>query len=185
MIGIKASLYGLKFNKVGWLKAAERQAEILVRKAARAYIRELYINIPVWSGLTRGSIKFAQGSGGSLAAYLNVAIPIDPLPKRTRRDKNPEAGEHFGRYSFTNGNGRHIYRFYYRSDVPYYEFHDFNPRPAHVRQQITAPWRSQDKAAAAYLEVIVKGAKELRNIKKFIGKVNVFTTAGTVSSTLS
>lgn len=131
-----------------WTPRIEEQLNVAVRNAARAWMRAVVVQIPVWSGMARGSVAFADGTNGFLSEFLNVAVPIDPEPGRTRRGKNAEAGGEMGHYSFTDS--RHVFQFYFRSDVPHWLFHEIYARPASVQQQIIAPWQALQYGEAAF-----------------------------------
>lgn len=143
-----AKLIGIKL-KGDWNKTIDKRLNIVLRQGARAQILEQYKHVPVWRGMSRGSIKFARGFGGALGEYLNAHIPIEPHPSaRGRSRRNPEAGGRKGKYNFTSS--RHVYQFTLRSDVLHYEHHEFFERPPGVNQQIVAPWDSTKFGKAAF-----------------------------------
>ena len=123
-------------------KRLDRDLDRLIRQAIRAWIRTLFFNVEQWSGETRGSIKFAEGSNGNLGRFLNVQLPINaPFP---RPNKNQFTGGPKGHYQFTSTKGL-VYSFEYRSDVIQYFLNEFfaNVSPS-------SPWHSVEKAGETF-----------------------------------
>lgn len=116
-----------------------------------------------------GSIKFADGPGGSLAAFLNVAVPIDAA--HARPSKNKDVGAAYGSYDFVNEGQLHLFKF--NSTVPHYMHHEFFDRPAGVNQQIIAPWLSFQVGRDAYKETFRAGLSKLPKIQKFFLRTRV------------
>jgi hypothetical protein len=163
---------GLRFAKEPFKKKMDESIKRLIREAAREWLRAMIVRIPVWTGQTLGSVKFARGTNGNLSRYLNVAIPIVPHPSaRVRSNKNPSTGR--GTYSFTSG--QHIYRFYFRSDVIYFLYNDFFVRTDRGAggQQIEAPWLSMEAGAAAFREALIRGKPRLPRIVDAIAKTRI------------
>lgn len=162
-------LFGIKINEGKYTKALDKDLQILVRKAAREWLKTVITRVPVWTGMAKGSIKFASGPGGNLAAYLNVSVPIDPVEHR--KGKTPEIGGRFGRYNFTSS--RHIYRFTFRSDVIHYIHNEFFARTDNANEQIVAPWQSLIFAELAYRSELRRGIATLPKVAKYIEKVEI------------
>lgn len=153
--------------KGDWTKTIDERFQTISRKGARAYLRALITQVPVWTGMARGSIKFARGPNGFLAQYLNVAIPIVPHPQaRFIAGKNQYAGGAYGRYNFTSG--RHIYQFRFRSDVVHYILNEFFARPPTVNQQIEAPWHSQEVGVAAFQSTVKAEMDALPSVRSWV-----------------
>lgn len=167
---INARFTAIRVSK-SFTKELDEQLQIKVRKAARAWIAAVILQVPAWSGMTKGSIKFAQGPNGSLAAFLRVAVPITPVKGGERKDKNAAAGGPFGHYQFVAESP--VYLFKFRSDVPHYLHHEFFARPAGVQQQIIAPWKSFRAGAAAFRETMHEEIATLPKISKFFLRVPV------------
>jgi hypothetical protein len=164
-------LMGLKFAKDPYKKKLDEAIQRLIRECAREWLRAMIVRIPVWTGHTKGSIKFASGTNGNLGRYLNVSIPISPHPgaaRQIRQGKTAASGGRKGRYSFTVQN--HVYRFYFRSDVIYFLQNDFFARTDRGAggQQILAPWGSAEAGAAAFRAALIAGKRKLPRIQDAI-----------------
>lgn len=154
-------IYG-KFSKIKmdgqWTQRVNDGLQIMMRQAARAWLRAIILYVPVWTGFAKGSIKFASGPQGFLGAALNVAIPINPShtrPKwyyhpgrKTRVRKIPQNGGRFSRYNFSVA--RKVYYFSFRSDVAHFIINDFYGSHA-----TGAAWGASEKGKRAFEEYIV------------------------------
>ena len=122
------SFHGIKFDKASFSKTFEAKAQVLVRNAAREWLRAVLTKVPIWTGMSRGSIVLAKGKVGGvgLARYLNMAIPTphpNSRPKwyypnpgsKYRLPKTPETGGQRGEYAFPST--QHRYRFRYTNNV--------------------------------------------------------------------
>lgn len=165
-------LYGrlshIRFHQNKWTREFEKQIGILMRQAARAWLREVALQVPVWTGMAKGSVAFARGPGGHLARYLNVSIPI--IPTHYVKGKNPLAGGRMGRYSFTNA--RHVWRFTFRTDVPHFILNEFYSTP--VGPQYKArPWNIFPAANEIFQQTLRSEIKRrLPKIKSYIDFVD-------------
>lgn len=155
-----------------WGPQIESRLVLANKNAARAWLEAVILRIPVWSGEAMGSLKFAEGFGGFLGQYLDVQIPIDPISSRP--NKNQITGGEKGRYSFTDS--RHIFQFYYRSDVLHWIYHEILARPAGIQQQITAPWHALQYGAVAYVISMRESLRLLPKVKE--GLIFVKTEKG-------
>lgn len=183
-IRFRQGLVKLKFNEKGISKATEEALKVLIRQGAREWLRATFVLVPVWTGMARGSLKFARGPNGTLAHVLNVAIPINPHPRaRPTWRKNDEAGGRISEFDFVHT--EKIHRFRFRTETWHYWHNEFRPRtdPGAVGQQIIAPWRSLVAGSAAMTRYLtVAGPKKLPKLFKYIetfGQKHVSTrTAG-------
>lgn len=150
-------------------KDLHQQMQINNRTAARAWVRAVIQLVPVWSGESRGSIKFATGSNGFLGSFLRVAVPINPVKGGTRKNKNATTGE--AHYDFVAETP--VYLFKFNSLVPQYMHHEFFARPAGINQQIIAPWRSLEAGRLAYKAAIRAELKKLPKITKYFLRVQI------------
>lgn len=109
-----------------------------MRNAARAFVRAAIRNVPVWSGMSRGTYL-------PLGRFLRVAIPINPragvLDKR-------DVGERLTMYSaqdsfVRNGN---VFSFRFGHFVKHYMYQEFFRGPSQ-----TSPWKSYAAGRAAFL----------------------------------
>lgn len=175
---ITGQFYKLKLPKGDVNKSFDEAAQRLIRQAARAWIREVILHVPVWSGMALGSIKFAKGTNGFLARYLNVQVPISPKSTRKmwyyhvvdgervgkRIRKTPMNGGRFARYTFTGA--RKQYRFFFRSDVIHYIINEF-----YRDVSPESPWNSMEKAGDAFKIYIAN------NYKRLLPKVSDYVVA--------
>lgn len=162
------SLHGLRL-KGNPKKTMDAALKILIREAAREWLRAVVLQVPVWSGQALGSIKFARGTNGNLSRYLNVSIPI--VPVKARPNKNQYSNP--GKYNFPTAQNR--YRFSFRSDVIYYIHNEFFPRtdPGAGGQQIEAPWHSLEAGKEAFQAVIAAAKKKLPRLQKAIESYSI------------
>lgn len=146
-------------------KRLQRDCERLVRDGAREFVRATILQVPQWSGHAAGSIKFAQGINGQLAAFLRVAVPITPSHPNPK--KTPESGGQFGSYSF--GSSRNIFSFKIQTDLIYYVIQDF----INIGISPNAPWRSFEAGLDAFQTRITERLQEQRFTK--LNSALVFT----------
>lgn len=162
----RGSLVGLHFAKEPFSKTMDAAIQRLIKGAAREWLRAMIVQVPVWSGETRGPIKFARGPNGNLARFLNVSIPI--VPRQRRENKNEQTGARKGRWNMTAAN--HVYRFYFRSDVIQYMHNEFFARsdPGAGGQQVIAPWHSLEVGRDAFEHFVQEGKAKLPRIQNAI-----------------
>lgn len=168
---VSLSLHGLAVSgKFG--KTLDEQLQVLVRNAARAWLRALIIRVAVYTGFALGSVKFARGRGGELASFLNVSVPINPKHDRPkwyyppgggRVPKTPDQGGRFAQFSFPVS--QHRYRFRFRDDVVHFKLNEFFSSVSP-----TSPWHAVKAAREAFKEHIRENVKTLPKIKKYIIK---------------
>lgn len=157
MPSVKTKFQSHKYKIQGnYTKTLDKGLKALVRLAARAWLKEVITHIPIWSGETMGSLKFAPGTNGNLARFLNLAIPINP--PHPRRDKTPETGGEQAKYSFTAAKAR--YSFFYRSDVPAFFYNEAN-----ISVSPRSPWQALEAGRISFESYIAK------NIDKFKPKL--------------
>lgn len=162
----------IKFDAPKFGKTLEQKMERFHRNAAREWVRAVVKSIPVWSGFALGSVKFAEGMGGNLSRYLNIAIPITPVPKAPRwyyhdwKDKRiQKIAINAGRFaSFNFSSTNHVFRFRFRSDVIHLIINDnyssFSP---------TSPWFAMERANRAYKNFVNKHIQEVfPSLKQFV-----------------
>lgn len=106
-----------ELDVAAYKKSLDEAFQREIRNAARAWLRAMLtaelpivnrgtgssIGIPpVWTGTSRGTLM-------PLGRFLRIAIPINPLVKRSGR--GPQVGANLGRFEFTNSGGRYSFRF--------------------------------------------------------------------------
>jgi hypothetical protein len=172
---INLKLHKFIFNKGGWTKKLEEQGFVLMREAMREWVRAVIVKIPVWSGMARGSVKFAKGRAGPgtgvfLHQFLRVTIPINPVANSWRWNKNPEAGGKQARWTLTFSKNQ--YRFTYNNDVVHFLINEFFDGPP---PSFTRPWHSMEAGRTAMINYIAA------NKNKMLPKIKDFTTTTTVT----
>lgn len=159
---------GKKFTKT-----FDDAAKVLIRQAAREWLRAAVLNVPVWTGMARGSLAFARGPGGNLSRFLNVAVPINPVSATPRWysqriPKTPESGGRFAIYNFTSGNSR--YGFTFRSDVIHFIINEFfTIRPV----SRTSPWKSMEAGAEAFRTYMKNHVGNLPRIESSMIRIQI------------
>lgn len=169
-IKFKVGVVKLKFDRKGMTKATQEALQVIMRGGAREWLRATFIHVPVWTGMARGSLKFARGYGGVLSRVLNVAIPISPHPKARRSPKKtPERGGDLSEFTFIH-TGR-INRFRFRTDTFHYWHNEFFARTdgGAMGQQIIAPWHSFEYGKAAFRRYLqTEGLKKIPKLAKYL-----------------
>lgn len=168
-------LFGLKVDKGKFTKAFEIKAESLMKKAAAAWLRAVILEVPVWTGFARGSLKFADGPRGNLSRFLQVAVPTSGRrkfpkwyyhPGRRKIEKKSENAGRFSHYTFSTT--RHIYSFTFTSTVVHFLIEDFFGRVSP-----SAPWHSGKAGRKAWLDYFDAHILDLPKIKDFTYPVPV------------
>lgn len=178
MAGFKVNLklIYLKFDKERYIKDFKEVLETQNRQAARAWLREVILNVPVWTGEARGSLR-------PLGQFLKVAVPISPSSSKWARraiaqGHTAEAGAQQGQFEFRVEPPLRII-FEYETQVIHYlinEFYNVNP-PIHLIQP--APWLSHEKGRVAYQNYINTNLKnKLPNLKSYIIREKVTKSNG-------
>ena len=99
----------LRVDKSATLKAIDQAAKKLFLESISVFLKEVVKHVPVWSGMSRGSLR-------PLAKYLTdrgfrVSIPISPRPSSQRaqqRGQNIAAGEARGEFTVIIKDGAYI-----------------------------------------------------------------------------
>lgn len=175
MAHFNVKLFGLKTETGRFTKAFDSKAEVLMKKAAAAWLRAVIVRVPVWTGFARGSLKFADGPRGNLSRFLQVAVPITGRrktpkwyyhPGRGKVEKTPENAGRFAHYTFSTS--RHVYTFTFTSTVVHYLIEEFFGQVSP-----TAPWLSMEAGRQAWLEYFDAHILDLPKLKDFTYPVPV------------
>lgn len=160
-------LSGLRTDTKRFTKEFEQRAESLMRQAAAEWLRAVILEVPVWTGFAKGSLKFADGPKGNLSRFLRVAVPITGRkstprwyyhPGRRKVAKTPENGGRFANYTFTTT--RRVYTFTYTSSVIHYLVEEYFGR-------ISGPWNSREAGERAWLAYFNANIGNLPSISKY------------------
>jgi hypothetical protein len=149
MIQLKGFLAHLTLDPQRYTKTLDKYMEVQMRQAAREWLRAVIQKVPVWTGMSRGSLK-------PLGAFLRVAIPISPV--EFRKGMGPEAGARRSTFFFGRKNTK--YKFYFNENVLHYtmnEFFNVNP-PIHLIHP--GQWHSfeaGEDAFEAYVKDVLPG----------------------------
>jgi len=148
------------------------------REAIRAYIRAVLTRVPVYTGMARASIKYADGPNGPLASWLGVSITISPIreylkPQKYYPDgKNIQAGQARGFYTVQMGPT--TFSFSFNSEVPHYYWNEYWKTLPNVKGK----WQSNKYGAKAYEKEFRKGViKGFPGLKPFFRVTAVLNQA--------
>lgn len=114
----------IRVDKNGTLKTIDKAAKELFLESNMIFLKEVVKRVPVWSGMSRGSLR-------PLAKYLtdrgyHVSIPITPrASSKKARDagQNIQAGEARGEFSVTIKDGKYVLIFHPK--VRHYQTNEF------------------------------------------------------------
>lgn len=123
-------------------------------KAIKAFLLEAQIHIPLWSGMSRGSLVPAARFVNSKDPGSPAVIILSPLAaKFSRVSKGVELGTFS--FRFVDGN----YEFIIEPKVEHFFYLD---KEAHPKVS-SAPWESFKKARIVYTRVLKRELKGLKN----------------------
>ena len=114
MIKVQGFYSRYTVDVTGFTKTTDGIMEIQMRQAAREWLRAVIVKVPVWTGMSRGSLK-------PLGAFLRVKVPISPVA--SRKGMGIAAGEKKSSFEFTKENGRYIFRF--EENVAHYTVNEY------------------------------------------------------------
>jgi hypothetical protein len=146
---VKIRLSPLKFNKT-----LDDAMQLALRQAIRSWMRAVLQNVPVYSGMARGSLRAVK----SIPGLGNIAVPIRPTQNALERvgDRRAE-GLALGKASLTANNFR--YTFSFESGVPHYRLNEFLNMNRFIRLRSQTPWGSLEFGASVFfnrLHLILK-----------------------------
>lgn len=167
-----------RFDKKGNVQRIDAETREHFYAMLAAFLRAVVPNVPVWSGMARGSLRplakyITQKSGQS------ISVPISPNPKSKRhqeRGQNIAAGEARGDFEFLKREGVLTLRF--SPKVEHYKELDEGHPASDGRGSRSAPWLSfqaGNEAARDYREYV---KAHLPRLKLTISKVSRGTSRG-------
>jgi hypothetical protein len=138
-----------------------------LRQAMREFIRAVLQRVPVYTGMSRGSLR-------PMARVLRVAIPINPHPRAGYyKNKTPEAGERQSHFEFDHTGLNQSVTF--RVDVAHYLINEFYTGLRGQENLIhPTPWKSFEagrEAFHAYLRANLM--RRLPNVASYITRTRV------------
>lgn len=161
MPGFIMELFDLRFDDKGYRKSVDAAIQTQMRMAAREWLRAVIPHIPVYTGMSRGSLQ-------PLGRFLKVTVPIRPVA--TRPGYSIEAGRDQSSFSFTKEGGS--YYFTWTSEVLQYQINEFHKVPLPLRHP--TPWRSLiagQKAFDLYARNIIP--KRIPRVNDFIKATSI------------
>ncbi len=149
---------GFKFSRGSFTKTFNEAIDKEVRMAARAWLRAVMQEVPVYLGAARGSLI-------PLGQFLRVAVPISPNPNaKPRAGLGPEEGARQGRFEFKHL--QKVVSFSFSTNVAHYIFNEYNEAPNPPFRLIhETPWHSFEKGIEAFESYLTE------NLQKNIPKI--------------
>lgn len=139
MIEFVGFLELIAFDEKKFRQSVDRELQVQLRQAARAWLRAVIPSVPVYTGMARGTLQ-------PLGRALRVAIPISPVA--VRKGKNAAAGSAQSQFEFTSSGG--LYTFSWSNDVLHYNINEYNNMSGVIPLKNPTPWRSLAKGKAAF-----------------------------------
>ncbi len=164
----RIKIKGLKIDTRGFTKTFNEALDTQLRQAARAWLKEVIIHVPIWLGTSRGSLI-------PLGQFLRVAIPITPNPKaHPRAGLGPTAGTAQGFFEF-----KHLEKgvtFTFRTEVFHFiqnELYPHDPEVFHLIEQ--TPWKSFRYGRQAFDKYLQENLKnKIPKIKDFVIREDIY-----------
>jgi len=120
-------------------KTLDAAMDVQLRQAARAWLRAVILKVPVWTGMSRGSLK-------PLGSFLRVKVPISP--KAVRKGMGPGVGATQSAFKFGKEGNKYIFEF--DEQVMQYTINEFfNVRPP-INLITPGPYGSFNAGADAF-----------------------------------
>lgn len=122
-----------------YTKTLDKTMEVQLRQAARAWLRAVIVKVPVWTGMSRGSLI-------PLGAFLRVKIPITPVASKP--GMGPLAGSLRSSFNFTKRGTS--YSFEFDESVAHYTINEFFDVSHTIKLITPGPYNSFRFGAAAF-----------------------------------
>ncbi len=149
----------------------------LIRRAGRAFVQEIYNNVPVWSGMALASIK-------PLARAVRFALLITPREDAPNRIN---LGESLGgkvplRVLQASGTADMEFEFNWRTLVEHFNIHEQrnmpplkDPRAGYTMtgKRVRPAWKAIEKAQAAAEAVLIEGVNNAPQATDYIIKKRI------------
>lgn len=158
MLRIKSRLSTFELDPQRYAKSLDEAISTQQRQAARAWLRAVIEKVPVWTGMSRGSLK-------PLGAYLRVAVPISPVAQRS--GMGPTAGAQQSSFSFTRTGTS--WTFAFTEEVAHFLINDAFDVSAYIRLRTPGPYnafKAGEEAYEAYIAEFLQ--KRLPNVNDVI-----------------
>ncbi len=161
MLKFKSKLNTVKLDQAAYTKTLDKQLGIIIREAAREWLRAVITfapsrgGFPVWSGMAKSTLK-------PLGRFLRVAVPVTPEEGAPDRRS---MGEEDSSFEISDTNGK--YTFAWSNTVFHYYLHEFGLVARNTEPK--GPWQSikhGERAMIRYVEQAL--VKKLPKVGKYI-----------------
>lgn len=147
MIEVQHGFRIMKFNGRRYLKTLDRRLGVIIRQAAREWLRAVLKSVPA-----RGGFPVVTGAAKStlvpLGRVLRVAVPVRPVGRKDRR----EEGENSSKFKIVDdsvgGNKKYVYSFEWSTDLLHYYINEFYGYIPH------APWNTTEAGEEAFVAYV-------------------------------
>lgn len=140
----EAKIKLIKIDKRGYSEALGKAVDVQMRQAARAWLRAVMFNIPIYTGMARGSLL-------PVGRFLSVAIPIKPVAKRKYGDA--AAGAALSSFKFERDDG-FVWTFSFSTEIPHFLINEFNVGLGSPPLRHPTPWKSMEAGKIAWTEYL-------------------------------
>lgn len=154
MLEFSGELPHINFDRVAYTKKLDKTMGLIVREAARQWLRAILLSIP-----SRGGFPVLTGAAKStlvpLGRFLRVAVPVTPTvgvrDGRYRGDRRAEGADssEFEIVDDKNGGIDNGYSFEWSSDLLHYYINEF-----YTSNVPEAPWHTLEKGEQAFYDYV-------------------------------
>lgn len=162
MFSFKGKVVKYALKKSEFTKTLDEACQVQLRQAARAFLRAALTKIPLYTGMTQGSLV-------PMARLLGVSLhpKITELAAGHGHKDRTADGERMGKKAFKFKNTKHIHSFEFNIPDFYFRVNEFERAPASFKLTNETPWHSFDEGLAAFnaylSENLVKRAPRLKD----------------------
>jgi hypothetical protein len=156
-ISFKAPKFGLR---QGYTKTVKEYLRVQIRQAAREFVREAVVRVPVDTGQARGTFL-------PLGRFLNVSVPIPGANAKFNKSEDTGA-EPQNQLLFRFTSTKTGESFEIDPQLFYFWFNDFFAH-SYPNAQLPTPWGSLEAGWEAFMEYMrVVAPQRFPRIEKFI-----------------
>lgn len=155
MSGLKVKFLKVEINTKRYFEVLDERIERALRRSAISFLIEVQKNVPVLTGMAKGSLV-------PLAFDLKSLNRLSFAGSRPTRDKNRFKGIQQGKKPpFFKVDSKKVFEFEIFTEVEHYILNEFFPRgPSNPRGSPRAPWNSFEKGASKMEKIIEKRLRE-------------------------
>jgi len=155
MLKARFKLVNLTFDRKAAEAAINTNLGELLKTAAKAFVLGTFNNIPVWSGMSRASMR-------PIGQYLGISAEL-PIDRASDAPNRIPAGYSQGAFDFEFG--PKVYKMTFVSRV----FHYYLMENYRMPQNNYTPWESTKWGAEGFIKTIeLEGKNYLPNLTAFI-----------------